>query len=64
LTTKIWPAPLTAPAAFTPPAIFGAAASSTFRSVTRTACTLNSSGNVQPVSSYGRFCGSFGLQYW
>ncbi len=31
-------------------------------SVTRTTCTLNSSPNVQPVSSYGRFCGSLGLQ--
>ena len=32
-------------------ATFSAAASSTLTSVTRTACTLNSSGNVHPVSS-------------
>ena len=51
------------PSARTAPLTFSIGASSTFTSVTRTACTLNSSGNVQPVSSYGVFCGSFGLQY-
>ena len=40
------------------------ATSSTLGSVTRTAVTANPSGNVHPVSSYGVFCGSFGLQYW
>ena len=48
----------------TAPVTFSIGASSTFTSATRIACTLNSSGNVQPVSSYGVFCGSFGLQYW
>ena len=46
----------------TSPLTFSTGASSTFTSVTRTACTLYSSGNVQPVSSYGVRCGSFGLQ--
>ena len=46
------------------PVIGVIATSSTLGSVTRTACTPNASGNVQPVSSYGFFCGSFGAQYW
>jgi len=33
-------------------------------SVTRSTFTLNSSGNDQPVSSYGCFCASSGAQYW
>jgi hypothetical protein len=32
-------------------------------SSTRTAWTPNPSGKVQPVSSYGRVCGSLGAQY-
>jgi hypothetical protein len=54
----------TPPLARTAAVIFSTGASSTLMSATRTACTLKSSGNVQPVSSYGVFCGSLGLQYW
>ena len=54
LTTNTAPAADDAALARAPsPAIFSIGASSTFTSATRTACTLNSSGNVQPVSSYG-----------
>jgi len=63
LTMKIEPEPLmSAGTAISPTRSM--AASSTLASVTRTTWTLNSSPKVQPVSSYGRFCGSFGLQYW
>ena len=44
--------------------ILSIGAFSMFPSVTRVTCTPNSSPNVHPVSSYGVFCGSSGLQYW
>ena len=46
------------------PVTFSIGTSSTLGSVTRTAWTWKPSGKVQPVSSYGCFCGSCGLQYW
>ncbi len=58
------PVPVTPPGARISPVTRSIGAASTAVSVTRTACTANPSGKVHPVSSYGFFCGSFGLQYW
>jgi hypothetical protein len=63
LIAKTLPVPVTPEGAFTIPVTFSIGASSTFMSVTRTALTLNSSGKLHAVSSYGRFCGSLGAQY-
>src|SRR5258708_2684566 len=58
------PEPLTPPGAVIVPVTSAIGVLSTIVSTTRIACTANPSGNVQPVSSYGFFCGSFGDQYW
>jgi hypothetical protein len=60
---NVLPVPVTPPGARTSPFTGSIATVSTFGSTTRVACTAKPSGNVQPVSSYGFFCGSFGDQY-
>ena len=64
LMAKMLPVPVTPLGGFTSPFTGSIGASSTFASVTRTACTPKASGNVHPVSSYGRACASVGDQYW
>ena len=61
---NVLPPPVTPPGALISAFNGSIGAPSTLASVTRTADTAKPSGKVQPVSSYGDFCGSFGDQNW